>query len=394
MREPPADFADAAFLERHVVETLAFYDGARDPAGGFFHCFRDDGTIYDRHTRHLVSSARFVINYARAAKRYPGKKEFLTRARHGFEFLERAHRQPNGAYAWELDDGAVRDGSIMAYGQAFVVLSAATALSAGIGEARAALDGVWSVLERHFWEEGYGAYRDELDASLTQGSPYRGQNANMHLVEAALGAYDATGDLRFLERAERVAETFCRRLAGDAGGMVWEHYTTTWRPDFGYNRDRPNDLFKPWGYQPGHQFEWSRLLLALEQRRAKPWYVSTAIALYGNGKRIGFDPEYGGVVYGVAPDGAIASGEKYHWVMSEGFAAAWRLFRRTGDQQYRVDYDTLWSFAWRHLVDHRYGAWYRVVTRDGAKIDDLKSPPGKADYHTLGACWDVLEHLS
>jgi mannose/cellobiose epimerase-like protein (N-acyl-D-glucosamine 2-epimerase family) len=391
-RDPPLDFADPAFLERHIAETLAFYSGAPDPSGGFFHCFRDDGTIYDRRTRHLVSSTRFVINYARAAVRYPQSSDFLLLARHGLDFIENTHRQSNGAYAWEMDGNEVRDGRVMAYGQAFVVVAAASALRAGIGEARAVLDNAWSILERHFWDEGNAAYRDEFDATLTQLSPYRGQNANMHLVEAALAAYDATSDDRFLKRAELVTETFTR-LAGDAGGMVWEHYTEAWRPDFGYNRDRPNDLFRPWGYQPGHQFEWARLLLTLEQRRPKVWYLPTAIALYGNGMRVGFDREHGGVVYGVAPDGAIAAGEKYHWVLSEGFAAAWRLFARTGDQQYRADYDALWAFAWRHLVDHRYGAWFRVVARDGGKIDDLKSPPGKADYHTLGACWDVLEHL-
>ena len=36
--------------------------------GGFFHHFRDDGSIYDRQTRHLVSSTRFIFNYCEAAR--------------------------------------------------------------------------------------------------------------------------------------------------------------------------------------------------------------------------------------------------------------------------------------------------------------------------------------
>jgi len=43
------------------------------------------------------------------------------------------------------------------------------------------------------------------------------------------------------------------------------------------------------------------------------------------------------------------------------------------------------------LIDHQYGAWFRVLSREGQKIDDFKSPMGKVDYHTLGACWDVLD---
>ncbi len=36
-------------------------------AGGFFHHFRDTGSIDDCHRRHLVSSTRFIFNYAMAA---------------------------------------------------------------------------------------------------------------------------------------------------------------------------------------------------------------------------------------------------------------------------------------------------------------------------------------
>ena len=41
-------------------------------------------------------------------------------------------------------------------------------------------------------------------------------------------------------------------------------------------------------------------------------------------------------------------------------------------------------------MDHRYGAWFRIVGADGRKLETTKSPAGKTDYHTMGACWDVL----
>ena len=57
------NFRSAGFLRSHIVDTMAFYDGrCLDPSGGFFHFFKDDGTVYDRTTRHLVSSTRFVFN--------------------------------------------------------------------------------------------------------------------------------------------------------------------------------------------------------------------------------------------------------------------------------------------------------------------------------------------
>ncbi len=62
------DFTRADILTDHVRGTLAFYHPhGIDPAGGFYQFFRDDGSICDRDTRHLVSSTRFVFNYAEAA---------------------------------------------------------------------------------------------------------------------------------------------------------------------------------------------------------------------------------------------------------------------------------------------------------------------------------------
>jgi mannose/cellobiose epimerase-like protein (N-acyl-D-glucosamine 2-epimerase family) len=53
-------------------------------------------------------------------------------------------------------------------------------------------------------------------------------------------------------------------------------------------------------------------------------------------------------------------------------------------------YDRIWAYSWQHFVDHRYGAWYRILTRDNRKYSDEKSPAGKTDYHTMGACYEVL----
>lgn len=392
-RRAHPDFESAQFLRDHVSQTLAFYDRtALDPSGGFFHCFRDDGSIYDRDLRHLVSSCRFVFNYAQAHVR-DGNRDYRARAAHGLAFLERHHRQANGSYAWELQAGQVTDGTVMTYGHAFVLLAAASALAAGVAGARDVLDGVWQFLEDNMWRADDMAYVDEYDATLRVLSPYRGQNANMHMCEACLAAWKATGDARFLDRAETLAHTFARRLADQCGGYVWEHYDQTWQPDMTFNRDRPNDLFKPWGVQPGHQFEWARLLLMLAAERPADWYHDRAIQLYAKGMAHGRDDAFGGVVYGFAPDGTICAGEKYYWVHSEGFAAAWRLYRLTGNDTYRADYHALWSYAWDNFVDHEHGAWFRILTREGQKIDDLKSPPGKTDYHTVGACWDVLSDL-
>ena len=96
------DFRDPEFLLGHIRHTLSFYDGrCLDPTGGFFHFFKDDGTVYDRQTRHLVSSTRFVFNHAMAFRHF-GDRTYQDAARHGLRFLQQAHAQPQGGYAWQL----------------------------------------------------------------------------------------------------------------------------------------------------------------------------------------------------------------------------------------------------------------------------------------------------
>jgi mannose/cellobiose epimerase-like protein (N-acyl-D-glucosamine 2-epimerase family) len=80
-------------------------------------------------------------------------------------------------------------------------------------------------------------------------------------------------------------------------------------------------------------------------------------------------------------------------VQAESFAAAWRLFKATNEARYLQDYERIWRWSWDYMVDHEYGAWFRTKNRDGSVIDDKKSPLGKTDYHTLGACWDVLSTI-
>lgn len=382
---------------------MAFYHPrAIDPAGGFFHYFRDDGTIYDHRHRHLVSSTRFVFNYAMAALEFgqPGapEREYVEAARHGLRYLREVHRDPrSGGYAWTILDGQPDDRTNHAYGVAFVLLAYATARKAGISEAAAWMDETWQLLEKHYWDTDAGLYRDEADPNW-QFSDYRGQNANMHMCEAMLAAYEASDEPHYLERALALAEHMTRRQATQADGLVWEHYDRHWNIDWNYHRDDPRHLFKPWGFQPGHQTEWAKLLLILEpllleRGRDEKWLLPTAMHLFDTALARAWDNEYGGICYGFAPDGSVCDDDKYFWVQAESLTAAALLHARTGLARYDDWYEKLWAYAWQHFVDHHYGAWYRILSRDNRKVDDEKSPAGKTDYHTMGACHELLRVL-
>ena len=389
------DFRSRDFLLDHIRHTMAFYHPrAIDPRGGFFHFFRDDGSVYDAHTRHLVSSTRFVFNYAMAYRRF-GDAAYQQAAEHGVAFLRDRHRNAqSGGYAWLLEGDRIADATNHCYGMAFVLLAYAHASMAGIEPARAWIGETFDLMERKFWSPASGLYADEATADWSAVSAYRGQNANMHACEAMLAAFEATGQARYLDRANKLARNVTVRQAALSGGLVWEHYHSDWSVDWDYNKDDKTNLFRPWGYQPGHLAEWAKLLLMLErhadQLTGPEWLAQRAVELFEPAMKQAWDDEHGGIVYGFAPDGSLCDGDKYFWVQAESLAAAALLANRTGDEKYWQWYERIWDYSWKHFVDHKHGAWYRILTRDNRKYSDEKSPAGKTDYHTMGACYEVL----
>jgi mannose/cellobiose epimerase-like protein (N-acyl-D-glucosamine 2-epimerase family) len=393
------NFRSKLVLLEHAQHSMRFYHPrAIDPNGGLYHYFKDDGTVYDSRHRHLVSSTRFVFTYAMAYRQFHDAG-YLEGLKHALTFLRIAHRDPvSGGYAWMLDGDKVEDGTQHAYGLAFVLLAYAHATMAGQEQARAWIGETFELMEQRFWDSEAGLYADEASRDWSVVSTYRGQNANMHACEALQAAYQATGEKRYLERAFTIAYNITQRQAQRCGGLIWEHYDTNWQPDWKFNIDDPENLFRPWGYQPGHFTEWAKLLLQLEARGAVlqkdlGWLLPTAERLFQVAVNKGWDAEHGGLCYSLAPDLAICDFHKYFWVQAESAAAAAMLAQRTGEQSYWDWYQRIWEYSWTHMVDHQHGAWYRILDRENRKLSDEKSPAGKVDYHTMGACYDIVSVL-
>ena len=384
------------FLREHIRSIISFYHPAciDEEYGGYINQLRDDGSVFDRMTKHLVGTCRFVYCYS-VASLVLGNAAYRDAAAHGLRCLEESHRQPDGGFAWVLQ------GREVVGWRPLLLRSRFRAAGRGLrGQGRRGMAGpelasyVYDLLEDRFWEADAQLYVDLIAAGDWNAvDPYRGQNANMHMCEALLSAYEATAEDRYLDRAHTLAQRICVDLADKAGGLVWEHYRTDWSHDWDYNKDDPQHLFKPYGYLPGHFTEWAKLLLILERYRPESWMLPRARHLFDTALDRSWDHENDGMHYTFAPDGAILDKDRYYWVLSETFAAAAALALRTGDDSYWTWYDKAWAYSDLHFVDHQHGAWYRILNANNRKYDDLKSPPSKTDYHPLGACYETLEAL-
>ena len=387
----PVDYRSRDFLIRQIRDTLAFYDPrALDPRGGFFHCFMNNGEVFDPGLRTLVASCRFVFNYAKAYQRF-AHPEYLARVRHGLAYLRNTHRNPEtGGYAWKIRDGKVIDDTNHCYGLAFVLLAYACSLDSGVNEAGEWIEETREIMDRHLWSPEHGLYAAEADGQWNLTS-YRGQNDNMHACEAMLAAYEATGETGYLDRSCLLAERMVGRIFPGSEGYVWEHYTTDWSLDLEYGRNDRSNHIRPWGVQTGHQTEWSKLLILLDRHRPEAWRLARATGLFIRAMEHGWDREHGGLIYGFDLQGNSHDRDKYFWVQAESITAAALLGERTGESIYWDWYDRIWDYSFTFFVDHVYGAWYRILTPDNRRYDERKSYNNKADYHTMGACHEVLK---
>lgn len=389
---PGADVERREWLRDRLRSVLEFYHPAgvdRRHGGYLAQLDAETGDVYDADAKHLVASSRYVVNFSVGAL-IDGPSWCREAAARGVDFLQAAHHDPEtGGYDWLLDGTEPVDRTRVCYGHAFVLLAYARATAAGIVGAEDALASTADLIEERFWEPAHSLCASEFDPAFEESDPYRGQNANMHTCEAMLAAHSATNERRYLDLSREIARTLTVDLAAEHDGWLWEHYTDDWEHDTSYNRDRPADLFRPWGYQPGHHVEWAKLLAVLDRRADVDWAIDRAEELFAVAIEHGWDDERGGYYYTFDRDGDPIVDDKYGWPVAEGIGAAAALYERTGEETYREWYRRHWEYAERTLVAPG-GNWYERLSVDNVPYETDDGPAVEPGYHPIGACFESL----
>jgi sulfoquinovose isomerase len=381
----PAAPAHAAWLRDQVSGLLDFCAASADWRGGGFDGLTGTGRRAPG-PKQLYVTARMTYGYALGAMLgYPGCEEL---AGHGLRALRTIFRDDaNGGWYAELaEDGReVRVARKQTYGHAFVLLATSVAGQAGLQAGDLASEAA-QIFDRWLYREPDGMCVDSWDQGFGECDPYRGINANMHAVEAFLGAYCATGQPPFLRRAQSIA----RRLAVFAAGAHWrvpEHFSADWQPQLDYNADMPYDGFRPFGATPGHGLEWARLLLQLRLAGGDDdgSLLAAAEALFGRAVGDAWDPDRCGLAYTVDWQGREVAKQRLHWPLAEAIGAVRYLHAATGRPGYARWYATFWRLADRCFIDRQGGSWWHELGPDGRPAGTIWT--GKSDlYHALNAC--------
>lgn len=378
--------AHREWLQQQREQLLDFYQpNVRLGSGGMAWLSSSGRQLPDKGAQ-LWLGARMIHVFALAAMM--GRVGAADIVEHGLDFYLDGPGEDREYGGWfPVVGGVLPADNKELYGIAHVALAGSTATIAGFERGAELRDRALALIDKYYWDEQLGRCREAYDRTFSELDPYRGQNANMHLTEAYLAAFESTGDDKYLDRAARIARFIAGRAVDAQVDGAWrlpEHFSPDWEPLLDYNLDQPRHPFRPYGSQPGHWLEWAKLLLQLRGLgRDEPWILPTAQLLFAKATEEAWG-EPGGFAYTVDWDGKPVVGDKYFWAPAEAIGAAKYLYEATGEQQYLDWYRKLWKFVDQYLADHQHGSWHHEIGADGKPA--FGTWEGKPDvYHAYQA---------
>lgn len=218
-----------------------------DPAGGFVEGLSLDGQPLLSRPRRVRAQARQIYVYAHCFN-----SGWLPDAKLAVEQLHILHGNawmPDGKPGWvhTLDPaGKVLDDTRDLYDHAFVLLALATVYQATNDPKWLTLaDQTIEVLDSDFASEN-GGFSERIGDQLP-----RRQNPHMHLFEAFLALYAATGNSKYLSQVDALYDLFDRHFFDRDLGVLREYFQEDWKPW----KVGAEDI-----WEPGHHCEWVWLL--------------------------------------------------------------------------------------------------------------------------------------
>jgi mannose-6-phosphate isomerase len=334
--------------------------------GGFVERLDVEGRADRAAPRRVRVQARQIYCFAKAAQLgwYPQGREI---AMEGLDFLLAKAKSPDGrpGFVHLLDpNGCVLSLARDTYDHAFVLLALATVYrlsrDAQVG------DEIKSLLE--FLDTSlrspHGGFLEGIPAKLP-----RRQNPHMHLFEAMIATFDATGDPVYQNRAGDLFGLFIANLYDSRRQILGEYFEEDW------------SRIEPVQIEPGHQAEWVWLLKGFERITGCPTGRHRS-QLLASALRYR-DDVTGCLVDEGDADGNVRKFTRRLWPQTE-IAKAFIAQAEAGEpgaaDEALKALDRLYQHYLRHPV---LGGWYDQFDHDNRSLVDFI--PASSFYHVLCA---------
>jgi mannobiose 2-epimerase len=367
-----------------------------DPVnGGFYGAVTNDLQVQNDVPRSAILCGRILWTFS-AAYRILGGEEYLTMARHAFDYLTGVFWDPE--YGGLFFDVNRRGQPVFDrkhhYAQAFGLYglseyyrAAKDPLSLKLGQS------LFELLEKHAFDPVHGGYIEgssrkwetlpDMRLSEIDLDCRKSMNTNLHILEAYTNLLRVWDEPRLRAQHKALLETFQTRMIDPATNHFKLFFDDQW-----------NSLSEIYSY--GHDIEGSWLLWEAAEtqgdaglsERIRPSVAAMAEAIL----REALEKD-GSIVYEGSPHGLV-NGNKSWWAQTEAMVGFYNAFQLTGRAEFAEAAHRLWRYIQEHHVDREHGDWFKQLSRDGKPdLEHYKIGPWDCPYHSSRGCFEMMARL-
>lgn len=207
----------------------------------------------------------------------------------------------------------------------------------------------------------------------------RRQNPHMHLFEAFLALYDATGDAKWLARVGELFALFQTHFFDAEQQVLFEFFEEDWT----LCADAKGEVV-----EPGHMMEWVWLLDWYSRRSGRPVAHYTK-ALYEKGLQIGMAAS--GLLFdAVAPDGRVIDPKKRCWGITELIKASLVQIRAGNPNAEAIAIKGVDDLFTYYLCASTPGSYVDQRGANDEVVVDVA--PASTLYHLIVAAVELIDH--
>ncbi|NOJ43715.1 AGE family epimerase/isomerase [Bradyrhizobium australiense] len=362
-----------ALMINHALP-LWWREGWDASRGGFVERLDHQGNADYVAPRRIRVQARQIYSYAKAAQLgwYPEGRKI---AMEGLEYLLAKAKGPDGQPGFvHLID---RNGSTInplrdSYDHAFILLALATVYQlTGDASVQEEIRLLWEFLDSHL-RSPHGGFIEGIPPALP-----RRQNPQMHLLEAMIATFDATGDAVFKSCASDLFRIFVAKLYDRQRQILGEYFEEDWLK------------IEPSVVEPGHQAEWVWLLKGFERITGCPTGEHRSQLL---ASALRYRDETGCLLDEGDAEGKVRKFTRRLWPQTE-IAKAWIAQAEAGEQGAADQAIVALARLDKHYLQHSVrGGWYDQFDCDNQLL--VESIPASSFYHVICAIAEANRVLS
>jgi len=355
--------------------------------GGFLFSVDRDGSRLDTD-KGMWQAGRFTWMLATLYNQVEKRQEWLDLAIHGIDFISKYGFDKDGRMFFHLtrDGKPIRKRRYIFTETFGAIAYAAIYKATGHDEYAAKARELFDLIIRHLNNPDLSSVKYE------DTRPMKGLAIPMILTVTAQELRDNLGDPSF---------------TGYIDESIAEIKTDFMKPEFnavlesvGLNGEF-HDHFDGRMTCPGHSIEAAWFILnEAKYRNNDPELIRTGTTILDWMWEIGWDKEYGGILYFRDVKGLPVQeywqDMKFWWPQNEAIIARWLAYQLTGDPKYATWHEMIHDWTYKHFPDPEHGEWYGYLHRDGRISVPLKGNLWKGPFHIPRMqmmAWQILEEI-